>query len=263
MTLPHNLAKLYEHRYLLWLWLRLRIKLRYSQTVLGLLWLVLLPVANALVYALAIGEILGANRAVDVPYLPFLLSGQLLYNFFDTVIAKSGTAPLRASGLTSQVAFPRELLVLLEIGEALTDFAVQLLVIVVINIAFGIGLSWRVLWLPVALLLLCLWAGALAFFVSWAVVRVRDLQPLLSVVLRLLFFVTPILYSVEIVPAQYRPLIDANPLTPIMALGRTALLGTGEVQLPAVLLSFLLGSAALVVSYRFFKQHEGDLVDYQ
>lgn len=262
-TLGRDLATLHHYRHLFWLWLRLRIKLRYAQTALGLIWLVLLPLANALVYALAVGEILGASRLVDVPYVPFLLAGQLAFRFFDTVIAKSGTAPLHNVGLSNQVYFPRELLILLEMGEALLDFAIQLLVALAVALLFGIPISLNIVLLPLMLLLLGVWTGALAFLIAWAVVRVRDLQPLLSVLLRLLFFITPIFYTIDRVPEVYRPLIYINPLTPIVALSRTALLGIGTFDLPGTLLSFTLGSAALLLSYRFFKRHESDLVDYQ
>ena len=259
-----DLKALFERHYLIRLWLWYRIRVRYSQTFLGILWVVAFPLLTSLVYAFAIGEILGAKMLVDVPYVPFILAGQLVYTIFSSVLLGARGTFLSVMGLSNQIYFPREIVLIIILGEALVDFFFGFLAMLLINRYFGVIPTPMLLFTLYPLLVLCSLTLALSFFLSWYAIRIRDLQPLLTIVIQLLFFLTPIFYNTSAVPIQYRFIVYLNPLTPIVEAFRSAVLGSKiPTNLRGLHASFIVALLLLILGYRFFKKREKRLMDYQ
>jgi ABC-type polysaccharide/polyol phosphate export permease len=261
MTISHNLRQLYANRDLLFIWLRYRVRSRYSQTVLGVLWIILLPLANALVLAFAFTQLLGRGSGLSVPFIAFLLSGQVLFGVFSHVVNNSKVLMLEMMEIIKQVYFPRELIVLLIVGEALVDFAFTLLAMLVINTALGVPLTPYFLLIPVPLLLMTVLALGVGFIISWLAILVRDLQPLIAVGMQLLFYVT-VLFSSENAHPRYEFLMAVNPVSAIVEFFRDLTL-YGRMPDPVRLYPPVVIAAVLVYfGYVFFKVNEDRLADY-
>ena len=134
-TLAHNLETLWENRFLIVVWLRYNIQSRYSQSILGVLWILLIPLSTGLVLSMALTIFLRIQ--LDVPFIVFFFSAYTVYNIFGQGINNSTQAITGSMGLLNQVNFPREILVLVALGEALIDTFLMFIAMLVINALHG------------------------------------------------------------------------------------------------------------------------------
>ena len=131
-------------------------------------------------------------------YAIFLLSGLLVWNFFSNALSAATTTVVANSGIVKKVAFPREILALSSVGAAFVFFLLQATVLVLALLIFQVTPALTYVWLvPVALLALILFAGALAVALSAINVYLRDTQHLLELVLLAWFWATPVVYPFQ------------------------------------------------------------------
>ncbi len=258
---PQNLREIHQNRYLLWLWLRYRIQARYSQTFLGILWIVLLPLSMSLVMAFAFTQLLGRADNLGVPFVAFLLSGQVMFGLFSHVVNNSKGEILRMLGLVKQVYFPRELLIILIVGEALVDFAFMFLALLAVNLVVGIVPTAYLLLLPVPLMLMTVLALGAGFAVSWLSMVVRDMQQLISIGMQVLFYIT-VLFSARNVDPRYEFLMSINPVSAVVEAFRDITIYGRAPDPVRLYLPVVVSLALLYVGYVYFKVNEDRFVDY-
>jgi lipopolysaccharide transport system permease protein len=263
MNLQHDLrfhlSRLWESRFLLMLWLRYNIQARYSQTILGVLWIVMLPLAMASVLALAFSEFL--HIQFTMPFVSFFLAGLLPWGLFNQGILNGMRSLLGALGLASQVNFPREVLVLLALGEALVDMLFTFVAMIIVNAFSGIWPNLNYIYLPgLILILVCILLG-LMLILSCLSVMIRDIPQLISVALQLLFYLTPILYPAENIPERLRYLIFINPLAPLIQAFRDVILFSRPPDMASLLYPLLVGLILLYLGYNYFKANDEQIVD--
>jgi lipopolysaccharide transport system permease protein len=255
-----HLWRLWRNRALLVLWLRYNIQSRYSQTVIGILWIVLLPLATSAVLALAFSQFLRINY--DVPFVVFFLAGLVLWQLFSSGIFGGMSAILGKIGLINQVNFPREIAVLLVIGEGLVDFCFIFLAFVIVNALNGIHPNGMWLYLPFLLLLLiCFTLGAM-FFLSSLSLMIRDIPQLVSVIMQLLFYLTPILYPVENMPEQFRFIVLLNPVGLIVQAFRDVTVYGRAPDMLSLYYPLVMAFTLLYMGYAYFKANESRLADF-
>ncbi len=253
------LIRLWAARPLLGLWLRLNIQSRYSQTVLGILWIVLLPLATSGVLALAFSQFLRVKS--DVPFIVFFFCALLMWGLFNQGIF-NGMGAIRARmELIRQVAFPREVLVLLAIGEALIDLFFTLIAMIIVNALHGIWPNAQWVYLPALIgILLCLTLG-LMFFLSSLSLLVRDIPQLVSVVMQLLFYLTPILYPVDAIPERFRFIVLLNPVGLVIQAVREVVIYARPPDPLTLYYPTVVGLTLLYMGYAFFKANEERFAD--
>ncbi len=255
-----NIARVWKARFLILLWLRYNIQVRYSQTALGILWIILLPLSTAAVISLAFTQFLHINT--DVPFVAFLLSALVPWGLFNQGIQNGLLSVLSRMGLLNQVYFPRETLVLLVMGEALVDFVFTLGAMLILNALNGIWPSIYFIYLPLLLSILICFVVGLAFFLSCLTVMVRDIPQLVSVGLQLLFYLTPIIYPVEAIPDRFQIIILLNPLTQVIQAFRDVIVYRRPPDLITLHYPLVVALALLYMGYVFFKANEERLTDY-
>lgn len=258
MVIVAHLRQLWRRRGLLFLWLRYSIQARYSQTVLGILWIALLPLSISVTLAFAFTQIVG-DASAGGAFVVFLFAGQLPFNLFSNAVLKARGSLIASAGIIKQVAFPREIVVLLPIGEGLIDFVFTFLVVLVVNAFLGIFPRWGYVWLPIPVLIILGQAIGVGLLVSAASLSVRDLEPLLVVVIQLVFYLV-----VLVDPTRTSPLtgtiLSLNPLSgPVNAFRQILLTGSMDWRMLVYPTVFTL--ILLVVSYRWFKAREGTFAD--
>lgn len=198
------------------------LKVRYKNTVLGYAWSVLHPLAHAVVFFLVFRVFM---RIPIDNYALFLIAGLFPWQWFlNSVNASAGHFLLNRS-LIKKVRFPRNMLVVASVLNDTTHFLLSLPVIVVFLAVSGKAPSSCWLW-AVPLLTLVQFAVVYGFCVMIATWNLffRDLERLVGILLMLWFYLTPVLYNVEMIPARYRPLIYANPLADLVICWRTVIL---------------------------------------
>ena len=171
---------------------RKEMKVRYKSSILGMAWSMLNPLLYMAVFSLVFGIILPNS----IPHYPvYILSGLLAWNLFSTSLNVGARAVVDNASLVTKVYFPREILPLSSVGTALVDGGLQTLVLLLFMLLFRSyhpGLNW--LLLPLAIFVLLTFTSALAMFVAALNVRYRDTQYLLTIVLLIWFWLTPVVY---------------------------------------------------------------------
>ncbi|MCI0158202.1 ABC transporter permease [Leifsonia shinshuensis] len=192
-----SVADIWAHRDLLGLLVRREIKSRYKDSSLGVLWSLFRPIAQLLIYYLAIGQVLGAARATP-DFAIFVFIGLTMWGLFSEIVQSSTTSILANSGLVKKVYLPREIFPLSSIGGALFNFLVQLIVLVLAIIFLAsVPFDWSagILLAPASVITLVVFSTAIGLFLSAVNVYLRDAQHLVEIALIILFWASPIVYS--------------------------------------------------------------------
>lgn len=194
-----SLTALWEYRQLLGLLVRRELKVRYKDSALGFLWSLLRPLALLVVYYVAIGQFLGAQRAIP-DFAIFVFTGLTTWALFAEIVSASTGSILGNAGLVKKVYLPREVFPLSTVGSGVFNFFVQLLVLVAATILLGKTPSGsRLLFVPLAVAVVIVYATALGLVLAAVNVYLRDVQYLVEIGLLVGFWTTPVVYSWQLV----------------------------------------------------------------
>ena len=228
-----NLRELWQFRDLLVTLAQRDVKLRYRQTALGALWVVLQPLMAAGIFSFVFGKV--AKLPSDgLPYFLFSYAGLLGWNAFSATLGKSSGSLLGNAGLVSKVYFPRLVLPLSVVFSTLIDFAVALSLMAVLMVVYHVAPTAGLLLLPVWLALIILLAVGVGMYASALTVTYRDVQYVLPVLTQFLLYASPIAYAVSAVPPHLRFVYFLNPLSGLLEAFRWSLLGTGHLNIAQV-----------------------------
>lgn len=239
-----DLPEVWRYRELLFFFVWRDVKVRYKQTVLGVAWAVVQPLASMAVFAFFFGRV--AKLPSDgVPYSVFAYSALLPWTLFSSAVSNGGMSVLGNSHLITKVYFPRVLVPAAAVATVFVDFlvaAVMLLPLLALHRISPAPAS--LLWLPVATLITLLLAFGVSLWVSALVVRFRDLRHVVPFVLQMLMFATPIVYPLSMVPERWRGLVALNPMAGIVETFRAALFGR---EVPVIALAWALAMALVLI----------------
>jgi ABC-2 type transport system permease protein len=214
----HSLRHLRSYRELLGLLVRRELKARYKDSSLGFLWSLIRPLAILLVYYIAIGKFLGAERSIP-DFAIYIFTGLTAWSFFTEVVSGGTGCIVGNAGLIKKVYLPREVFPLSVVGSALFTLATQFVVLgFALVVAGAVPSGPRLLFAPLALLVLLVYSTALALVLSAVNVYLRDVQYLVEISLTVLFWLSPVVYSWELVRSVVpegilQQLYLANPVT--------------------------------------------------
>jgi lipopolysaccharide transport system permease protein len=236
------------------------IKVRYKQTVLGGLWAIIQPVAATVLFTVIFGRLGGLSKQVNGSYSLFVYVGLSLWTFFANAVTLAANSLVGSSHLVAKVYFPRLLIPIASILSGLVDFAIAFAFLLLLMAAFGVSPSWQILTLPFFLLgTLAVAAGAGILF-SALIVSYRDFRYVITFVVQLWLFATPVLYTLDIIPARWRLLYAANPMVGMVVGFRTAILG-GRFPIDLVFISTVVAAVMLAIGLRYFTAVERRLAD--
>ncbi len=255
-----NLREIWGFRDLFYLLMLRDVKLRYKQTALGIVWVVLQPLVAALIFAVIFGRFAGLPSG-NVPYLPFVFAGLLAWNLFAGALGRAGNSLLSDSRLISKVYFPRIIIPMASSAAVLVDFAVSLVVMLGLLVAFQIPFTWNLLTLPFWLGLALLNAVGVSLFFSALNVYYRDFSYALPFVIQVWMYASPVVYSADLIPGPLKSVYAINPIVGVIDGFRWALLGAGEFPLLTAAISLALGIALLIAGGLVFSRVENSFAD--
>lgn len=263
-TLSVSLTALWKNRTLLGLWVRYNVLSRYSQTILGILWIVMLPVANSLILTFVFSYIFSAGDMGNAPFISFFLAGLMFWNLFMQTI-NNGTVSIVANmGLINQIYFPREILVLVKLGESLVDLSFVFVVTLLINLVVGVFPNINYVYLPLLLLIQLMLMMGITFFNSYLTVLVRDLQQLTTVFLQMMFYLTPVMYPIDILSPRLAELVlFLNPMASLINAYRDVMLYNRPPDFVSLYFPIVLAGVLFYSGYMFFKANERRLADFR
>jgi lipopolysaccharide transport system permease protein len=257
---PVSMRELWQHRDLMRYLVAREMRAATASTSLGFLWLVLQPLAIAVVLTIVLGIFIRVPTG-NVPYALVVLSGLLPWNYVNGGIARASSSMVANSHLLTKVYFPRLIIPAVPILASLIDFGVLFLIVVALTLMFGIAPAVSWLFLPVpALMAIGLTVGAGLWFSSLTV-RYRDVGNLLPVLLQIGMWASPVLYPSSLVPSQWRWLYDLNPMVGIVDGIRWALFAQEQFPSGPLAISAIELIALIVTGVLYFRITEDTAAD--
>lgn len=245
-----TVREIFSYREMIKSFVRRDLRGRYQGSFLGFLWTFLNPLLQLVVYSIVFGTIL---RAGIEKYYLFLFVALIPWLFFANSVTGGSMSIISQKDMVRKIYFPREVLPIAHVTTAFVNMLLCFVVIFAVVIFSGTPLN------PLALLcLIPVWiveyilALGAAFITSAITVYMRDMEHILSIVVMAWQYLTPIMYSDEMIPDKYRLLFNLNPMTPIIKAYRTILYESAVPDLTTLLSALVMGVLALVVGWFIF-----------
>lgn len=257
---PGELLELWDYRELLLILAWRDVSLRYRQAALGAGWALLQPAVQTAVFTVLFHRIAGLSPDGGGPFGPFALSGLALWNVFSSGLNQTCDSLVRNGNLLSRVYFPRLILPLASLLVPAVDLCFALLLLLGLMAYHGQPVGPRALLVfPLALLSMLAAAGP-GLALAALNVTYRDVRHALPFLLQLLLYAAPVFYPASAVPPGLRPLLDLNPMVPLIDAFRAALFG-GPLPLARVALAAALSLASMLLGYWYFRRFERTFAD--
>ncbi len=213
------LRELWDSRYVLRQLAKKDITLRYRQTALGVLWVVLQPLVASSLLAFVFGSIANLSSG-DVPYVVYAYCGFLAWNGFSNVLGRASMSIIANASMVTKVYFPRIVLPFSTAVSALIDQIVGTVVLLGLLLVTGTGVSVKILLLPLVLLGMTSFAVGIGSWLGALAVPYRDINYIQPVMTQFLLFASPVAFGLENVPRNAAPWMRINPLTGWLELSR-------------------------------------------
>ena len=224
----HELRELWRYRDLLRLLVSNSIKTRYKRSALGVVWTLLNPLLTTIVLSIAFSQLF---RFQIANYTIYLLVGLVIWGFFNQSTTQAMSTLIWGSSLIKRIYIPRTIFAISVLGNALINLLLTLIPLAVIMLFTRQPFTLALLWLPLAILLIALFTLGLSLLISTLAVYFVDVVDLYSILLTVWFYLTPVIYPLDIVPDKYAAIVSLNPMTLYLNLLRS-IIYTGESPAP-------------------------------
>jgi lipopolysaccharide transport system permease protein len=255
-----ELREVWEYRELLYFLVWRDVKVRYKQTVIGIAWVVLQPLATTLIFTVIFGN-LAKIPSENLPYAVFAMAGLIPWNYFSGAFSRGGASLVGSANLISKVYFPRLIIPISSILSGLIDAAIVFVVLLALMLFYGIFPTWAIVTLPFFLLLALATALGVSLWLSALNVQYRDIGYLVPFIAQFWMYATPVVYPASMIPAQWQLLYSLNPMTGVVEGFRWALFGSGEAPGTMLVVSIVMVLILLVSGAFFFKRMEDTFAD--
>jgi lipopolysaccharide transport system permease protein len=257
----HYWQDVWRYRELFWFLVWRDILVRYKQTVIGVFWSIIRPLVTMIAFTVVFG-LLAKLPSDGVPYPLLVFAAMLPWNFCSNALSESSGSLIGNANLLSKVYFPRIIIPVSSIIVSLIDFVISLVIMASIMLWYGYFPDWRVVTLPLFLLLAFLPVVGAGLWLSALNVKYRDFRFVVPFVVQFGLYVSPVGFASSIVPEKWRLLYALNPMVGVIDGFRWALL-SGSVALywQGLVLSTALSLALLVTGLWFFRKTERILAD--
>ncbi len=259
-----DIKELWEYRELLYFLAWRDVKVRYKQTALGVLWVILQPLATVAILSLVFGSLLKVPSG-GVPYPLFLLSALLPWNYFSSTLSRCSTSLVGSANLITKVYFPRLVIPLSASFSGMVDFFVALSLVVGMLLYYGILPGFGILLLPAFLTLALFAAVGFGLWLAALNVRFRDVNYLVPFLLQIWMYGTPVIYGSSLIPERFQWILALNPMTGVVEGFRWALLGGHLSNVQNLEWSFLVGIVIVflvaISAMLFFRSTERTFAD--
>ncbi len=249
-----NIIKdLYKYRELLKTNIKKDVGGKYKNSFLGVLWSFISPLLQIAVYALVFQVILKSDIE---NYTVYLCCGLIPWQYFSAVILRGAACIIDNGNIIKKVYFPREILPISVVTSEGVNFLISTIIILGFVLVGGIGLSINILWYFVIIAIQYIISIGFAFIVSSLSVYFRDLLHLLGIIIQLLFYATPIVYSVNNVPVNLQWLIKINPMSYLIEAYRNIFYNKVPPEPKGLLIALTMGICLCFIGYFVFKKLE-------
>ena len=258
-----EIRDIFKWRELLWQMVGREVKARYKQSILGYFWVILNPLAQMLVMSFAFSIILRipTNATANIPYSIFLFVALLPWNLFANSLSSAANSLVSSSSLITKVYFPRTILIISTIIAKIIDFLFASIILIIYMIVYQLPINANILWIFPIFFIQQIFTLGLSLFFAASNLIYRDIQYLLSMILLLWMYVTPVIYPADLVPEQYSLIFKLNPMAVIINAYRQVILGGGQPNYSSLAIGLLVSIIVLLIGFNYFKSREKIFAD--
>jgi lipopolysaccharide transport system permease protein len=254
-----DLKEIIAYRELFFLLVWRELKVRYRQTVLGVLWAVLQPLITSAIFVIVFSGVVSHPGDI-VPYSLFVLSGFTVWNFINSSVNSASISLVYHTQLVTKVYFPRMMVPLSAVGAFFFDLLLTLIILLMATLAYGIVPTWKWLLLPFFLVFAFVIASSFSLILSSLNVRFRDVKFIVPFALQVWLFLSPVFYGMNSVPEVLRPFFAINPVVGCLHGFRHILFGV-DFDPKMFFISVISGTLIFLFSLYLFHKLEEDFAD--
>ena len=237
------------------------IVVRYKQTIIGVLWTILRPLATMVIFTVVFGKIAKLPSDAGVPYVLMVFAGMLPWQFISGTITTGCDALVGNAALISKVYFPRMIIPTARIIMSLVELLINAVLFAFLFIWFGYVPSWNIIFLPLFLIMAVLLALGVTYFISSLNVKYRDFQYVVPFLVQLGLYISPIGFSSSVVPEKWRMFYVFNPVVGIVDGVRWCLFNS-PLMTEAVICAVIISVLFFLFGIWFFRKVESGFADF-
>lgn len=259
-----DFKELIAYKYLIFLFVKRDFIAKYKQTVLGPAWAIIQPFLTTIVFTAVFGSLAGLSTG-GVPAFVFYLCSNVLWHYFSASLNACSSVLVSHSHMLTKVYFPRLVLPISSVISKLISFAIQFVFFAIFFAIFyakgEIEPNLYIAITPLLLIHTMILSLGLGMIISACTIKYRDLTMLISFIIQLLMYASPVIYTLESVPAKWRNLVMMNPLAPIIEAFRYAFLGCGDFYTVYYIKSLIITAIILFIGLFAFNKAEKSFAD--
>jgi len=260
--LSFGFHELWHYRELFYFFTWRDVKVRYKQTVFGVLWVVLQPALTVIIFSVFFGRALKIPSG-GIPYPVFVLSGLLFWNAFSASVINAGNSMISNAPIIKKIYFPRLIIPLSNILAALVDWSIGfLLFLLTITVFYPIEVYWlqTIIFWPLATLVMMIGTAGVSCWLAALNVKYRDFRYVIPFALQVMLFLTPVIYPINILyypGLQY--VLAINPMYAVIELFRYPILH--QFDIPLLMISLGSSFVLMLIGLYYFKSTEQYFAD--
>ncbi len=258
------LRAVWAYRYFIISSIKTEFRSRFVRSKLGAVWMILHPLAQVLVYALILSQIMTAKLpgvATQYAYPIYILSGIIGWTLFVEIVSKSLNIFISNANLLKKISFPKLALPLITIGTALVNFTIFLVMMFIVFGFLGHLPIHALQWIPLLTLLTLTLALGIGLFLGTLNVFIRDVGQFMEIALNFWFWLTPVVYMMSIVPQKYHVLFMLNPMTGIVLGFQNVLLYDKAPDLSILIYPTLFAMTSMILAMIVFYKAREEMAD--
>nr|WP_199295209.1 MULTISPECIES: ABC transporter permease [unclassified Trichocoleus] len=256
-----SLREFWDYRDLLYILAAREVSVRYKQTVIGVVWVVLQPLMTTLIFTVVFGRF--AKIPSDgIPYAIFSYSALVLWSLFSQGMERAANSIIADGNLITKVYFPRLVIPFAAVGSAWIDFAVSLFILLPLTYIYGLRPTGSLLLIPLVMIVVMISAGGVGTLLAGLNVRYRDFRYIIPFFLQIWLYASPIVYPVSIVPESLRLLYYLNPMAGLIEAFRFAVSGQGSFSGMGLGISAVTSVIIFPIGLTVFRQVERSFADF-
>ena len=256
-------ADLYRYRELFYILSWRDLKVRYKQTVVGVLWAFLRPLLTMIVFTIVFGKLAKMQPDGDVPYAIMVFAAMLPWQFFSNALTEASNSLIGNANLLSKVYFPRLIVPASSVITSFVDFLISFVLLLVLMAYYQYIPSWRIIFLPIYIGLSFLTAFGLGLYLTALNVKYRDFRYIIPFIVQFGLYISPVGFSSSIIPEQWKTLYYLNPMVSIIDGFRWCIIKDSTTDPLSIyaLFSVLMSVIVLFIAIRQFRKMEKTFAD--
>ena len=257
----HYWADLWRYRELFYFLSWRDILVRYKQTVIGIAWSVIRPLLTMVVFTIVFGK-LAKLPSGEAPYPVLVFTAILPWQYFANALSEASNSLISNQNMISKIYFPRIIMPTSTIIVSLTDFVISFVLLGITMAIYRFVPSWKIVFMPLFLLLATLLSLGMGFLFSALNVKYRDFRYVIPFIVQIGMYVSPVGFSSAIVPDRFRFLYSINPMVGVIDGFRWSIIGKGTtIYWPGFILSIVITILIIIWGFWYFRKTEKTFAD--